>query len=891
MHGLEWRIADGLLTTLFGLAHNYASRGSVREAEYFAEQAHELAVSLNAPIMICRALAKTGELQLQLGELEKGHEALLKAAESLKDVPGPDAADIRRLHAEYSRLNAKDSDALQLYSEAAYILEELNKMFSTMDGFGIRRSTILSKDAPSKADALVPQLVSSVLRKHIWLLRDDVGKEYQLLLDKFLALPASLETKAEEHTLLAKLTLHDAYDCFREDMFLNSLTESTIALPLGMSVSKSLLASSSVQGIMETLTDAEKLFWSTLSATARRGRVSQLKEVANSLALIQAYTTSLGGSLSEAPVLVSNLLALTLRRELLEVIQGKFPLSQTADDLRWPSVTSNGSPIAPVREQRKRRFESRGSSDDEDDEPVDDDTWLQDYWTSVEKKCRLQNVDPDSLIHSKVDDLPENWTVVNISVTDDKSSMFITRQRAHHAPVVFCLPLKGRRESDGDEHLAYSDAVEELKEIIRLNDEGTKQAIHVKNGDKEARAAWWADRTTLDKRLQDLLENMEFCWLGAFKTTLSPPANVSSDAIADLHSRLEKVFKRGLVSQDKKQRPRTRLDDTLVECFSMLSPKCRDEELEDLIYFIFDLYQFHGVQVAIAEVDIDQLVVDLRTALEEHAAATKAKSQKTLQEDSHMFLILDKNVQAFPWESIPILRGQSVSRIPSVDFLLDRLELVKCKRKRKGRQSPESDAARPMDRLDLNPKSAYYVLNPSGDLGGTETRFASWLTGMNAVGWEGVIGRVPSEQQMLDALSRNDLFIYFGHGGAEQYVRSHKIRHLPKCAATMLWGCSSGLLKDMGDFDRIGTPNNYMLAGCPTLVANLWDVTDRDIDKFSQAVFDEIHLTAEHVGAHAGATGEDVTSVVTAVARAREVCKLKYLTGAAPVIYGIPFYL
>jgi hypothetical protein len=29
----------------------------------------------------------------------------------------------------------------------------------------------------------------------------------------------------------------------------------------------------------------------------------------------------------------------------------------------------------------------------------------------------------------------------------------------------------------------------------------------------------------------------------------------------------------------------------------------------------------------------------------------------------------------------------------------------------------------------------------------------------------------------------------------------------------MLWGCSSGLLRDMGEFDRIGTPYNYMLAG------------------------------------------------------------------------------
>lgn len=44
-------------------------------------------------------------------------------------------------------------------------------------------------------------------------------------------------------------------------------------------------------------------------------------------------------------------------------------------------------------------------------------------------------------------------------------------------------------------------------------------------------------------------------------------------------------------------------------------------------------------------------------------------------------------------------------------------------------------------------------------------------------------------------------------------MRSHKIRHLQKCAATMLWGCSSGALREMGEFDRTGTPYNYMVAG------------------------------------------------------------------------------
>jgi separase len=74
-------------------------------------------------------------------------------------------------------------------------------------------------------------------------------------------------------------------------------------------------------------------------------------------------------------------------------------------------------------------------------------------------------------------------------------------------------------------------------------------------------------------------------------------------------------------------------------------------------------------------------------------------------------------------------------------------------------------------------------------------------------------------------------------------------------------------------------------------VANLWDVTDKDIDKFSQSVFDKLRLTASGIKQWSARQGDMPISVVNAVTQSRDVCKLKYLTGAAPVVYGIPFYL
>ncbi|KXN84923.1 Separin [Leucoagaricus sp. SymC.cos] len=436
---------------------------------------------------------------------------------------------------------------------------------------------------------------------------------------------------------------------------------------------------------------------------------------------------------------------------------------------------------------------------------------------------------------------------------------------------------------------------------------GTKAAVHIKPDDGAASAAWRKRRAELDSRLKNSLENIKFCWFGAFKTILSPKCTSNHEAITMLEDQFEKVFRRSFEIQDTKRggNPRktssqhlpqsfnqVRLDDSLSRCFSTLSSKCRDEELEDLIYFILDLYQFHGVAIPISEVDITQMVVDLRTILEEHTMKTRGpinKKTSTITPESddehHVFLVLDKNLQGLPWESIPILRGRSVSRIPSVDFLIDRLEYVEVRKRYRRAVKRTSGVGTVVD-----PRKGFFILNPSGDLRKTQERFKDWADGMKKTGWDGVVGKPISEQQFENALRQSDLVVYFGHGGGEQYLRSYKIRRLQTCAATMLWGCSSGALREMGDFDRTGTANAYMLGGCPTLVANLWDVTDRDIDKFSQAVFDKVKLTPENVRAWGEADIAGV-SLVSAVAQTRSVCKLKYLTGAAPVVYGIPFYL
>jgi separase len=118
-----------MLETTLSLASVYLRRGSVREAEYFVREAEQLASSINAPALLCRALAMKVEIQLQLRQFDTALTTLHAATDALNDITGPDAARLRKLQGEHSELLLQDKDARQQYTEALKMLEELDKMF------------------------------------------------------------------------------------------------------------------------------------------------------------------------------------------------------------------------------------------------------------------------------------------------------------------------------------------------------------------------------------------------------------------------------------------------------------------------------------------------------------------------------------------------------------------------------------------------------------------------------------------------------------------------------------------------------------------------------------------------------------------------------------------
>ena len=94
-------------------------------------------------------------------------------------------------------------------------------------------------------------------------------------------------------------------------------------------------------------------------------------------------------------------------------------------------------------------------------------------------------------------------------------------------------------------------------------------------------------------------------------------------------------------------------------------------------------------------------------------------------------------------------------------------------------------------------------------------------------------------------------------------------------AVALLMGCCSSRLKST-HMGYTGTAMDYLLSGCPAVVGYLWNITDRDCDRYTKKLLD---LWLER--------GSDV-SLLALMNPSRGACKLPHLVGAAPVLYGVP---
>ncbi|KAF8247424.1 hypothetical protein K440DRAFT_584672 [Wilcoxina mikolae CBS 423.85] len=896
-----WPLVSSLHLGYIQAANIYRHLGMIRESIYFMNHALKTVEAVDAKPSIDRTKVMLGDLKVRCGEMNEGSAMLENAGQSIGG--GRAMVSFQIAVGNLERLNGNLEAEIEAYRRAEEALNslvtnimnkaeksgnsELSNQIEQLSSSGTEKSpprrpktptrrggraatALKSADAKLSSEKEVPPIESecTTLLKQ----KGDI----QRLIARSMALQGECESATETLEQAAKLPagnqeiisqglveainhLQKAFSLVSSDPVFSSLQESTISLPsvtLSLELVRSSMASPVKKSIRKVTVKKTKAFIEVLeqardcllkvhSKAMRSGSSTTIPRVASlltSIIVLLSAMTDLKGRGPEHPLFASYSLELqkglaTQREKLVVETEKHGAIAQ--ETLQWPEIGASGVITATL-----------------DAAPFEFSSFRAEY----------------------IDIIPKEWAAVSVTMSENRKELYITRFQAEKSQLMVRLPLN--RHNSRDDYLAlieYDAAMEELKEIIQRSNASTHQAKYMEN--KADRAQWWSERQELDDQMKALLEGIERAWLGGFKGIFSQyPKNPA--LFARFKASFDKVLSK-LPSRKRKKAGKVDIDPRILELFIALgNPEGQDldEALTDLIFFVVDILQFHGEGNAYDEIDIDTMVIAMTGALTAYHDEASFNPEEVKVEVDHIILILDKSVQMLPWESMPCLRGHSVSRLPSLAALRNRIVQM---------QGTITHPSRPG--YYITRTSGGYILNPDSDLKNTQKMFENDLKALPGQ-WTGIVNRSPTEEEFKEILVNSDVLLYFGHGSGAHYIPARTIRKLDRCAVACLMGCSSGSLKDAGEFEPYGMPTNYLLAGCPAVLANLWDVTDKDIDKFTKEVFGKWGLLVTEPTDKKRAGKKHGNSLVEAVAAARDKCVMRYLNGAAPVVYGIPAY-
>ncbi|KAF7503271.1 hypothetical protein GJ744_004029 [Endocarpon pusillum] len=929
---------DGLLHLSSLSVHH----GSFQDAVYYCEQAKKVAEAIESDFLLRRSSSSLAALLAQGGRLQGSQLMLDLCASHIKDTGTPmDSVQVSMALASAHLARGEFNRGLEATEHAQKALskiqtddhlfsnsktqEESSVMAATTQrsfrfaGQGASKASkphqkpseivgsaahIDVKDVPARE--LVAPISGSVwmqalqaealLLKASLCIKSGCEKDATNLLKQVICLARPSATDVKHSVLQATLMLADALRLFQSDAVYSVLSESSIAFPTHRGEAEvDLRYENGAQGEMTSTclnpvgSPRKKTMKKQASTQTALLKPKELLSSARELLLSFLYS-----SLSSSVSTVANELCCLLTRVQL--------ISTTVSDATSLSTFQIACHFNAPKSMRWFREVASISADNVLGDKHSVFAWPEirdcDERTASALDCAVLQ----QQLHKT---LPPSWNVITMAMADDSSEMLISKIRPNYSPFLLRLPLD-RSAGDLDEepfrfHTAYS----ELGDIIS---NANLTAHDMKAGsNRQAKKLWWATREALDARLASLLENIETLWFGGFRGVFSDQRH-DEELLSRFLESLSRTLDRQLPSRRKTggtSKPRIHLHPYVLELFVALGHPDKgdlDDAIMDLLYFVIDILQFQDERNAYDEVDFDAIVLEVNDALRSyHEAARDAPAKQ----GRHTILILDKGLDNFPWESLPCLEGQSVSRMPSLACLQERLLRM--------RQKDEISSG-----LHIDACNGAYILNPSSDLASTqETLLGPFSHSLTT--YTSIVNRAPSEIEFESCLRDKDLCLYFGHGSGAQYIRGRTIKRLKQCAVTFLMGCSSSKMVECGQFEPYGVPYNYLSGGSAAVVGTLWDVTDKDIDRFAMETFINWGLLERSVvvektkesarkrkpkatgrakrqnaGPRDRPAGEQTQTEVgldDAVAQARDACVLRYLNGAAPVIYGIPVYL
>lgn len=625
---LHWRLCKTLLLGYLQISKLNSIRGSARDSSAFASECVDLASSLSVALFQSRALVRRAEVRLMLGQLESGEADMAEGLSLLDEDWIPEAIGLACLRGDsLSKANAF-KEAMASYSAGEITLRTLSTAVSELEAIlptpkskqGSRPSlggsaTPASRRVSLATEAILPDVQGLLLRRQAWL-SHVLGKEgdVQSYLDRASVLEMDEEGKVDDSLVRGRLALGKALQQLQGHQILSMLPEAAISLPMINSSSSTKSLASTAKGAVAALSTSESAFRAALASGKSASHVTQVREASLSLALVTTLQATLGKG-SKAGVLgaagfIDGGASVTLDRELLEAIERKLKPNMAREETFFAFEKAKSLMIPRNGKSRSHLALDELVSDEEDEDEELDQKIIAEkkYWRSVKQRRLDLNSEKNGLSLCCTPDLelPSNWTVISISLIKEQSTLMLSRQGGgDRDPVLFSLPLSRQSKREGDDEedeFTFEKALEELNDVVESCNNVVSLAKDLEGLD--ARKVWWTDRRALDTRLGELLGAIETRWLGAFKSIFSDPLAASAQEIRKFKTELDGIIGKACFPSDKDP-PKPKVNETVFETFAGLSPECSDEELEDMVHFYLDAYQFNGIPVAEDEVEMD----------------------------------------------------------------------------------------------------------------------------------------------------------------------------------------------------------------------------------------------------------------------------------------------
>ena len=315
---------------------------------------------------------------------------------------------------------------------------------------------------------------------------------------------------------------------------------------------------------------------------------------------------------------------------------------------------------------------------------------------------------------------------------------------------------------------------------------------------------------------------------------------------------------------------------------------------------------------------------------------TKEKSQSNCSEKNtkgadfkkiHLYLMVDELLQNIPFESMDCLKSLSCSRLLSLSHLCHLVDHILAPAAEKKIPSVKKTSAQLLlssaataaaggganvDLPALDRNKCWYAIDVENNLPATRETMTDFISKYQSMhSWQGVVGKLPDTEELIQFHSMNDLFVYCGHGSGERLYsklssssssssfHAKKENNSSLFPATFLWGCSSVRIHDRGYHESNGALLTLVEKGSPFVVGNLWDVTDRDLDRLSMDCMENYfqfsspsmtNNTQPTKAKHSSSNSQSATmstkknNLSQVLTNSRQVCKLPYAVGASPVL-------